>query len=93
MENDECLTEFRYFKQDILACQNVLLLHKGFVCYNCTNLTSLERLYMFLRRYAYPCRYSDMIFRFGRPVPELCVIANHVMYFVYEKGGAFDMIV
>ena len=34
---------------------------------------------MLLKRLAYPCRYSDMIARFGRPVPELCMITNRVM--------------
>ena len=34
---------------------------------------------MLLRRFSYPCRYSDMISWFGRPVPELCMIMNEVM--------------
>ncbi|CAH3127897.1 unnamed protein product [Pocillopora meandrina] len=36
----------------------------------------IEGLCMLLRRFSYPCRYSDMISRFGRPVPELCMITN-----------------
>ena len=34
---------------------------------------------MLLKRLAYPCRYNDMIARFGRPVPELCKITNRIM--------------
>ena len=38
-----------------------------------------------LKRYSYPYRYLDLIPRLGRPVPELCMIANHVMNFIYER--------
>ena len=34
---------------------------------------------MLLRRFSYLCRYSDMISRFERQVPELCMIMNEVM--------------
>ena len=33
---------------------------------------------MIVKRYSFPCRYSDMISIFGRPVPELCMICNSV---------------
>ena len=42
---------------------------------------------MLLRRLAYPCHYSDMIVRFGRPVPDLCMITNLVMDFIYDLHG------
>ena len=38
---------------------------------------------MLLKRYASPCRYSDMIPIFGRPVPELCMISNTVTDWIY----------
>ena len=41
----------------------------------------------FLKRYAYPYRYSDMIPIFGRPVPEFCTITNKVTDWVYENHG------
>ena len=44
----------------------------------------IEGLCLLLRRLAYPCRYSDLIHRFGRPVPEICMITNHVMETVYS---------
>ena len=43
-----------------------------------------EGLCLLLRRLAYPCRYSDLIHRFGLPVPEICMITNHVMEIVYS---------
>lgn len=93
LENDECIAEFRFFKEDILSLRNILQFPERFVCYNGTNVSSLEGLCIFLKRYAYPCRYSDLIFRFARPVPELCIIANHVMNFIYERWSflLFDL--
>ena len=38
---------------------------------------------MLLKRYSFPCRYSDMIPIFGRPVPELCMICNTVTDWIY----------
>ena len=34
---------------------------------------------------AYPCRYHDLIHRFGLPVPELCMISNTVLNWIYEN--------
>ena len=42
---------------------------------------------MLLRRTAYPCRYSDLIPRFGRPVPELSMITNCVVDYLYDNRG------
>ena len=40
---------------------------------------------MVLKRYAYPCRYSDMIHRFGRAVPEISMIVTAVETFIYQN--------
>ena len=40
---------------------------------------------MLLRRFSYPCRYSDMISGFGRPVPELCMITNEVIDYIFDN--------
>jgi hypothetical protein len=45
----------------------------------------MEGLCMMLRRLAYPCRYSDMISRFAKPVPVLSVITTAVIDHVYEE--------
>lgn len=45
----------------------------------------LEGLCLLLKRLAYPCRYSDLIYRFARPVPELSLIANTVLDWVYDN--------
>ena len=38
---------------------------------------------MLLKRFAYPCRYSDMVPRFARPVPVLSMITNEVLDYIY----------
>ena len=40
---------------------------------------------MLLRRFAYPCCLSDMIARFGRPVPDISMITKEVMNFIYNN--------
>ena len=42
-------------------------------------------LCMVLKRLAYPCRYSDMIARFGRSVPELSVMTNVMIDWIYDE--------
>ena len=43
----------------------------------------MEGLCMLLKRLAYPCRYGDLIYRFGRPVPVFSMATNHVLDFIY----------
>ena len=39
----------------------------------------------FTERLAYPCRYTDMVPRFGRNPTELCLIFNEVLDFIYTS--------
>ena len=52
-------------------------------CYNGVKVDKVEGMGIFLKRFAYPCRYLDMIPRFARPVPQLCMISNLVMDHIY----------
>ena len=56
-----------------------------FTCYNGVKVTRIGGLCILLKIYFYPNRYLDLIPRFGRPVPQLCMIANHVIIFIYES--------
>ena len=47
----------------------------------------IEGLCMLLKRLAYPCRYSDMVHRFARPVPVLSMIPNTVLDYVFDRHG------
>ena len=40
---------------------------------------------VFLKRFAYPCRYVNLIRRCSRPEPQLCMIANKMMDIVYQN--------
>ena len=48
-----------------------------------TKVDGIQSLCIFLKKFSYPCRYSDMISRFGRDM-NCC---NHVMNFVYDMWG------
>ncbi|CAH3184662.1 unnamed protein product [Porites lobata] len=85
VDESECLAEFRVQKQDIPLLANVLQLPMNIHCPQRTICDRIEGLCMLLRRFSYPCRYSDMISRFGRPVPELCMITNEVMDNIFNN--------
>ena len=70
LENDECVAEFRFQKDDTHDLPGVLQVPDEIVCYNGTKASDIEALCIFLERHAYPCRYLDLIHRFARPVPE-----------------------
>jgi len=84
MENDECIAEFRVTKNDLPVLAEALQIPDTFVCPQKSVSDGMEGLCILLKRLAYPCRYSDMIPRFGRPAPVLSMITNEVLDFVYE---------
>ena len=47
----------------------------------------MQGLCVLLKRLAYPCRYFDLMYRFARPVPELCMISNAVLDWIYTNHG------
>ena len=76
LENDEYVSEFRFEKKDLYILGETLEIPESIFCYNGTKVNGTESLSIFLKRFAYPCRYSHMISRFGTPVPELCLITR-----------------
>ena len=64
MDEDVCLAEFRVLKRDTPVLANVLQLPDFIKCPQTTKCNRIESLCMLLRRFAYICRYSDMIHRF-----------------------------
>ena len=79
----ECKAEFRFNKNDIPVLAEVLGLPETLKCSQRTVANKLEGLCMLLRRTA----YSDLIPRFGRPVPELSMITNCVVDYLYDNHG------
>ena len=83
----ECKTDFRFEKYDIPLLVDVLGLPDEIKCKQGTICNSTEGLCIVLKRLAYPCRYSDLISIFGRPVPEISMISNTVIDFIFEHRG------
>ena len=74
----ECISEFRFYRNDVYRLAEALGIPNEFVCYNGSTFSGLESFCVLLKRLAYPSRYSDLIPTFGRPVPELCMMSNTV---------------
>ena len=85
MSNDECMTEFRFFKNDIYMLAETLNLSEIFKCYNGVLVEPLKALCILLKQFSYPCRYGDMVATTGRPVPQLSMIANLVVDHLYNR--------
>lgn len=58
-----------------------------FVCPHGSVCSGIEGLCLWLKRLEYPCRYSDLIYRFGKPPPVLGMIHNEVVDFIYNEHG------
>lgn len=81
MQNDECLAEFRVHKNDLPILADVLGIPNQFILEQRSVVGGMEALWM--KRLTHPCRYSDMMHRFGqRPLSVLCLATNHVVDFV-----------
>ena len=82
LNEDECIANFRFKKNDIYLLKDLFQIPDEVVCYNRSKFDGIEALCIFLGRYAYPIRYGSMIPIFGRSVPELCLanynILNHI---------------
>lgn len=89
ISDDDCHSEFRFGKNDIIRLRNTLQLPLELQCslYNNLRVDSVEALCILLRRLAYPCRYSDIIPRFARPVPQLCMIFNEMVEMIDSRWG------
>ena len=85
MDDSECLAEFHFHKNDVPVLLDALQLPQSFKCHQGTTCDGVEALCITLRRFAYSCRYSDLIPRFGRPVPELSMISNLMIDTIYHE--------
>ena len=82
--NSECISAFRVKKSDLPKLRDALQIPDSFTCYQNSVSGGMEGLCRLLRRLAYPCRYSGMIPRFGRPTPVLSMVTNEVLDFIYN---------
>ena len=75
----ECKAEFQFERWNIERLVDVLQLPPTFECPQ-----GIEGLCILLHRLAYPCHYSNMLSRFARPVPVLCMTSNIVLNYIND---------
>ena len=83
MDDSECLAEFRVKKHDLPDRASALQIPNQFMCHQRSVADGMDELCMLLRRLSYPCRYSDMIACFGRPVPVMSLVTNTVLVYIF----------
>ena len=84
-DNAECWSQFRFHKREIYRLSDVLGIPETMKTYNRMSVDGIEALCVFLKRFAYPCRYADMIPFFGRAVPDYSIISNAVMDHIFSN--------
>ena len=84
LTDDECKADFRFYKNDVYVLKEVLRIPDDFVCNNNLHVNGVEALCVLLRRFSYPIRFGDMVPKFGRPEPQLSMIAGDITNFVYN---------
>ena len=72
-------------RNNIYELRDVFNIPDQLVCCNGTSVIGIEDWCIYLKRYSYPCRFSDMIPRFGRSVQELCVISNWLLNHIIDQ--------
>ena len=87
MDDSECKVEFGLEKGDIYTLVHTSQFPEVIRCYNGVVIDSVEALCIFLEHYAYPCRYADLIPRFGRPVPLFSMAANFITEMKYNRDS------
>ena len=81
----ECKTELRFAKKHLPELCECLGIPEKITCVQRTVCGGMEGLCILLKRLAYPCRYTDMVPRFGRNPTELCLIFNTMIDFIYDN--------
>ena len=85
MQDEECISEFRFLKNDICVLFDTLGIPEEIICYNGSKLNGIIALCAPLRRFSYPCRYLGMVHRFGMAIPQLSMACNNVMSLIYNR--------
>ena len=87
LSDDECQAEFRFLKNDMYTLYDTLAIPEELKCYNGFKVYGIVALCLLLKCFAYPCRYLDILPRFALPVPQLSMISNLMMNFMYDTWG------
>ena len=73
-DDARCRTELRFAKRDVLRFFEVLQIPYTRYTIQRSKCCGLEALCIFLKRLAYPCRFTDLSLAFGRNPSKLCLI-------------------
>ena len=74
MDNSEWKAEFHFRKEDTPVLAKILGIPETFKRIQGSVNDGIEGLCIMLKRFSYPCRYSDLIPCFGHPVPVISMI-------------------
>ena len=80
-----CYTQFRFYKSDIEKLAESLQLPPQVVTDERDKVPRVEALCIVLRRLAYPVRYNDLRFLFGRKEGTLSRIFNCTLRLIYDQ--------
>ena len=84
MQDDECISEFQFLKSDIYVLFDVLGIPEEIICYNGLKLNGAAALCDLLKRFFYPCRYLDIVHRFGMAIQQTIACSN-MMSLIYDR--------
>ncbi|XP_071946235.1 uncharacterized protein [Antedon mediterranea] len=82
--DDECNSYFRFQKNDIYRLKHALGVPPTVILENKSKIDGLEALCITLQRYAYPCRYGDLIKDYGRSVPQLYLAFKWMTNYIFD---------
>ena len=82
---EECRIDLRFYKADVYRLFEVLNIPEVLITYNRSKFDDMEDFCTFLKQFFYPSRFSDMVSRFGQPIPELSMISNAISDHVYNN--------
>ena len=84
-DESECWSELRFGKQDLDLLREKLQIPDEIVCCQRSECEGMEGMCILLKRLAYPCRYTDMVPRYGRNPTEICLIFSEMLDLIYTN--------
>ena len=85
--DEECFTLFRFNQEEIRRLLNVFKIPETSTTRNGTTMTGLQDFVLVLCRLNYRNRYSDIAAMFGREIPELSMVFNTVINYLFAQYG------
>jgi len=87
-DDSRCERMFRFQVDEIMDIADELRMPALFELDNRSKFGCLEGLCLVLRRIAYPCRFIDLVYMFGRSESMLSRTVNHVLRWIYTHWAA-----